>query len=144
MIFNIMTNRGINNIEFGMDSENVRRLMSAQWETGPWRNISPEFPTDWFRDMGVFAYYDAEGFLEAMEFHEPADVCLGGVNLLGLQYGEARSLLGGIDPHFSVDEEGADFRTLSIGLYVPDAGELADKARIESVLVGRSGYYDSL
>ena len=144
MIFNIVPNKGVNNIEFGMNSANVRRLMNARFESGPWRNPSKYFPTDWFQVVGVFAYYDADGLLEAIEFHEPAAICLGDVDLLRLPYGVAKSLLTKLDPDFSSDGEGIDFRKLNIGLYAPDVEELADNARIESVLVGRSGYYDSI
>jgi hypothetical protein len=130
--------------------------MNAEFESGPWRNTSPDFPTDHFNEAGVFAYYDAEGCLEAMEFHEPAQLVLRGVDLLGLPYSELMPFLSNIDPVFDTDGSGASFRTLEVGVYAPNAVSIEDyeddedyemdgsEDRVEAVLIGRPGYYDFL
>lgn len=149
MDFEIHPLKGVNNVRFGMHAKMVRRLVGGNFRE--FRRGDEVFPSDYDPDIGMFCYYDPDGLLEAMEFHEPARVLLHGINLLSLHHSDVIPLLSRLDPHFSADSEGAGFRTLSIGIYAPDMpgdGDEEDDGEeyvpIEAVLVGRENYFDFL
>ena len=139
MDFQINLTKGANQIEFGTHAEFVRKLIGGKFEQ--FRRWNEIYPSDHFQEQGVFCYYDPDGHLEAFEFHEPARVFLGKVNLLSLHFRQAMALLTELDHEVSRDLAGADFRNLSLGIYAPRAEDEED-VPVEAVLVGRSGYYD--
>lgn len=140
MDYTIHPLKGVNQIEFGVQAARVRQDMGTKYISGDFRAVSKEHPTDFFKDAGMFAYYDADGHLEAMEFASPGRVFLGGVNLLSMHFSQVMALLTKLDSHYSEDRAGACFRTLSIGIYAPRSIDEED-APVEAVLVGRPGYY---
>jgi hypothetical protein len=135
--------RGVNNIEFGMHAKFVRNNIGKEFKE--FRRGSEVYPSDYFEKEGIFCYYDSEGRLDAMEFHRPARVFLGGVNLLSLHFNQIMAFLSKLDSRFLTDGDGADFRTISIGVYAPGAlDEDEGDVPVEAILVGRENYYDFL
>lgn len=61
---------GAGKIKFGMTPDQVR-LLGGVFDSFK-RAEESVFPCDYFENLGVFAYYNASGVLEAIEFTEPA------------------------------------------------------------------------
>jgi len=147
MEYVVHTLKGVNSIEFGMTVDEVRNIMSGQFETfrrgGAFEPAMNDHPSDFYTEEGVFCYYDTEGHLEAMEFTNRARVLLGGVNVFELPIGRAVELLTRLDPEAVVDWEGAVSHGLSLAVWSPEASE-DENAPVESFLTGRPGYYDDV
>lgn len=141
MDFQINLTKGVNQIEFGMHAKFVRKWVGGEFDQ--FRRWNEIYPSDHFDERGVFCYYDPDGHLEALEFHQPARVFLDKVNLMSLHFSQAMAFLTKLDPSFSEDRAGADFRTISVGIYAP-RGIDEDDAPVEAVLVGRAGYFDDV
>lgn len=145
MDFRINILKGANDVEFGMRASKVRSLIGGKFKQ--FRRSSEIHPSDHCFELGVFCYYDSDGLLEALEFHSPARVFLGEINLLSLTYSQIVPLLKKLDPHIVTDMEGVGSKRLSLGFYIPDLSdedEGGDDAHVETVLVGRPGYCDYL
>lgn len=136
--------KGANAVEFGMRSDQVKAAMNAPSVSGDIRAASKEFPTDYFEEAGLFAYYDAEGFLDGLEFVEPSRPLLQGVNMLTLSVEMATDLLKRMDAGTIVESDGAVSRRLSIGIWSSEAFEGDKNVPVEAFLIGRPGYYDDV
>jgi hypothetical protein len=55
MAFKIYPLKGVNDIEFGMHVQDVRKLIDRQFSTGDIRAKSKEFPTDYNIQEGFFS-----------------------------------------------------------------------------------------
>lgn len=139
MDYNILPLKGFNRIEFGMSHEIARRGMNE--EPKPFRRGNESFPSDYFNKEGLFFYYDDSGFLEAVEFAAVGKVFFNQTNLFDLTIGDATSFIRNFDPQLLVEDDGVTSRSLSLGLWSPSAYEGPNEA-IESILIGRAGYYD--
>ncbi|MEJ5977879.1 hypothetical protein WG901_14615 [Novosphingobium sp. PS1R-30] len=146
MKFTIYPLRGVQNIEFGMSSEQVASIMKAAPEKffrGGRGEGGGKFPSDHYHEQGVFFYYDDDGHLEGIEFATPAEPEFGGVNFLQIPASHAVAIVAGIDPDASVDNEGVISRKLSLAIWSPNVGDSPD-APAESMAIGRAGSYDSV
>lgn len=141
MTYKIYLLKGVNQIEFGMPVQRVREIIGNNFSTGDIRAKSKDYPTDYILNERVFFYYDETGHLEAVEFASGADIALGGINPLAMNWGQARALIVKLDPDAMIDDEGAESRKFSMAVWCPDADE-GDNLPVESFLVGRPGYYD--
>ena len=141
MDFTIYPLKGANAVEFGMRSAQVKRAMNAPCVSGDIRAVSKEFPTDFFEEAGVFAYYDVDGFLDALEFVRPSRPLLGKVNVFSLPFGQAAAMLARLDPEVVSEPDAVLSRQLSLSIWSPELPD-GDHVPIESFLVGRPGYYD--
>jgi hypothetical protein len=133
--------RGINEIQFGMHANDVRNLMNIP--NKPFRRGNEEFPSDSFENSNIFCYYDQDGHLEAMEFASESQVFIGGVNPLNMPGSQAIDTISRLDSSAVIDSEGIVSRQLSLALWCPSIKDEPDQPA-ESILVGRSGYYDFL
>lgn len=138
MDFNIHPFKGVNGIQFGMPVATVRARIPVDYNQ--FRRGSEAHSSDFFVEASEFAYYDADGHLEAMEFSSPARILLGQINLLSLHLSQIVPLLAKLDPNFSEDRVGAGFRNISVGIYAPRSIDEED-APVEAVLVGRPGHF---
>lgn len=131
--------KGIDSIEFGMTPEQVRGLLGAEFKSFK-RTPTAGFPSDYFPALGVFAYYDQSGALEAIELASPATPLLDGVNLLGIGFDDLKTTLRARDAELEVESDGAIAHAHGVGVYAPNAKH-DPKANCESVIVFRIGYY---
>lgn len=144
MEYKIYPLKGIGDIEFGMNFEKVRSLISGKLET--FRRIEyPEelrdkFPSDHYVDKGIFCYYDADGCLEAIELVAPAQPLLGELKLLDMSFREAAAVLAKLDTDVVRDADTVISRRWSLAIYTPNRSN----DPIGSVLAGRPGLYDDL
>jgi hypothetical protein len=141
MDFIIHPLKGINDIEFGMKKEEVRQLIGVS--PVEFRRHDEAHLSDHFENEGAFAYYDADGHLEAMEFSPPSRALLGVVNVLDLPFGQAASLLNRIDSKLVTDKDMVTSKRYCLSLWSSAGFEEKDEP-VEALLVGREGYYDSL
>jgi hypothetical protein len=140
--FEIKPLRGVGAIEFGMSPAEVRSRIPARSELFR-RTDTDEFPSDYFKGEGVFAYYDKHGRLEAMEFGRPANPMLDGVELLRVSCEAVMSILRAKDPVLKQDRDGALSHAVGVGFYAPSAeGDLTTTKPCESIIAFRPGYYD--
>ncbi|MBE1162757.1 ABC transporter ATP-binding protein [Dyella acidiphila] len=140
MNYEISPLEGVRGIRFGMNFQAVRSLVGIDFKSFK-RTASAVFPCDHFSEAGVFAYYDANGALEALELAEPAAPTFDGVNLLGLSFESVLALLESKDASVSKEADGAISLALGVSVYAPQA--LKDPtANCESVVVFKRGYYD--
>jgi hypothetical protein len=139
MKYEIVPNKGMNGILFGMNVQRVRALMGTGFKSFK-RTPDAVVPCDYFADMGVFANYDKAGHLEAIELASPATPRLYGINLLGMSFDETLKYLKSKDSQLDQEADGAISRELGISLYAPHAAK-DPKAPVESVLLFVNGYY---
>jgi hypothetical protein len=138
--FEIKPRMGAGTIEFGMSPSEVRSQIRAT--SVPFkRTAEVEFPSDYFKTEGVFAYYDKHGKLEAIEFARPSNPLLDGLALLQVSCDLVKSTLRAKDPAFEEDAAGAVSNAVGVGLYAPNAAE-DPTAPCEGIIVFRDGYYD--
>ena len=135
MEFNILPNKGLKKISFGISHLEVRKVFKQQPESFS-RGDYPDFPYDYYEAEGAFFYYDADGHLEAIEFVRPARAQLSGVDLLSLRLDEAITTLSSLDTDVQKDADGAIAYGIGVGLYAPLASDDA-AASIESVIAFR-------
>ena len=144
MTYQVNPLRGISNIEFGMSVSQVRSLMSGEFKTFSRAPLMEQFkddhPSDYYEDQGVFCYYDRAGRLEAMEFTEPAEPLVGGVNLLAMSFPQASAALARLDPDVVYEPDMVTSRRLSLSIW----SEEGEDGPVDTFLAGRPGYYDFL
>lgn len=88
MKFNIVPHEGVGNIKFNMSRDEVRNRIGGTFRSFTrWQDTEPL--SDYYHDIGVFCYYDADDRLEAMEFAAPARPSVAGVEFLGLSFKDA-------------------------------------------------------
>jgi hypothetical protein len=92
MNYEIQPLKGIGAIEFGMSVSEVRAQIGEEFKSFK-RSPAAAHPCDYFPSIGVFAYYKSSGKLEAVELASPAQPVLAGINLLGIGFDAAMSLL---------------------------------------------------
>jgi hypothetical protein len=77
--------------------------------------------------------------LEAIEFASGADITLGEINPLSMNWGQVKAMMSKLDSETVFDDEGAESKKFSMTFWCPDADE-GEQASLESLLVGRPGY----
>lgn len=97
---------------------------------------TPDAPgeTDAYDDLGLHLYYDADDLLYYIEANPPSDPRYSGIPLLRVPLEETLEQLGDMGQHGQYQDEGYDFPSLGIALYVPDDV-------VESVSIFGSEYY---
>jgi hypothetical protein len=129
---------GVQGLPFGEPRVAVRRRVGMPFFS--FKRASEE-PCDHFQQIGLFAYYDDEDRLAALEFARPAEPILNGVDLLRVDFPTAKSLLAAIGAPIVEDSEGVTSYRAGVGLWAPNADEDAT-APCECVIAFSKGYYD--
>ena len=149
MTYRLLPLKGANLIEFGMTVAQARSLVKSTPKE--FRRSDEVTPSDFFADENLFFYYDKDGHLKAIEFARGAHVLLGDESIFKMNFEQFLSFLRAFDPETVADDEGATSHRLSLGVWVPfmaeddgDDEEDADEVgQIESILIGRPGYFES-
>ncbi|MBS0412376.1 MAG: hypothetical protein JSR86_20830 [Proteobacteria bacterium] len=136
MDFHIFPVTGCRELPFGLARSQVRSVIPGRVDS-PFRTSEE----DGFLDTGLFALFDKNERLNAVEFFEPAQVFLGDQQLLGMPFGEAKRLLAAVGGDVEEEDAGASCANIGIGLYVPAARDYPDDP-VETVIVFKEGYYD--
>lgn len=131
---------GVNNIEFGMNPPSVRELLSNNFESFK-RSEESAYPCDFFEEIGVFAYYDSKGCLEALEFASPSSVVWSEVDFLNTSADRIRDLLQSNDADTETELDGVTSYKHGLGIYAPNLTD-DPKCSPESVIVFAEHYYN--
>lgn len=150
MAFTILPLKGFDQVEFGMGKQQARSLMRTSPEE--FKRGNEKIPSDFFVQENVFFYYDEEGDLEAIEFARGAQIFLDNHSIFDMDVKQCEVFLQKFDPEAAINEGGVTSHRLSLGVWVPfmnayddDDGDDTDEVgQIETVLIGRPGYYDFL
>jgi hypothetical protein len=119
----------------------VRTLLNSSFQSFK-RSKEDPYPCDYFGELGVFAYYNRNGLLKALEFAMPAEPLLDGIRLLGMGFSAARDILKSIDPNVEEDETGgATSFQAGVGIWAPHTKD-DPMDPCESVITFARGYYD--
>lgn len=113
-------------IKFGMSRQEVRSILGNSMEF--YKGDSEE-TTDDFGYCHV--YYDDGDKCEAIEFFDEAEVYINGVLVFPIDKDVFAASFG----EFIQDEDGFISCENSIGIYAPDE-------EMESILIGKKGYYE--
>ncbi len=138
MKFEITPYVGAGRLLFGMDRAAVRQTMDARFVVSHRGEFSAE--KDIFAKLGVLANYDDDDRLYVVEFADPAEPILAGVNLLGESANAVKALLQLMGGDLKEDESGAGSRKLGIEVWIPYADEAEQPGH--SILVAGPGYYE--
>uniref|UniRef100_UPI0013EAFA2F hypothetical protein n=1 Tax=Anaerophilus nitritogenes TaxID=2498136 RepID=UPI0013EAFA2F len=80
--------------------------------------------------------YDENGKSEAIEFFEPTEIIFNNVSLINKNYDDIVNVFQKLDSHLDFEENiGFVCQKYDIGIFAP-------YRIVESVLVGKKGYYD--
>ena len=140
MDFEIKPLQGVDSLRFGMQVEEVRRVLGRNFKSFK-KTSDSAFPCDYFAGIEVFAYYKLPGVLEALEFAEPANPIFNGKRLIGVVAGDVKKILEAVDQSLEIDSAGIISHQLGIGVYAPGWDEDITQ-EVESVIVFEEGYYN--
>lgn len=141
MVFILHPLRGANDIEFGMTAEMVGARMPGIPDIGDIRATSIDHPTYIYDEVPAFFYFDEEGHLDSIEFCRGSSIDLAGLNLFELTVRQALEFMRQIDPDTVINLDGAISNKLSLAIWCPHLGNKEDEEPIETVLIGKPGYY---
>jgi hypothetical protein len=130
---------GVGPLRFGMTPAEVRELVGGKVESFK-KTPDMSFPCDYFADAGVFAYYKAQGTLEAVEFAEPSDPVLCGEHLFGVSAQSLKGMFEELGPALETDSSGIISHSGGVGIYAPGWDDDSEQV-VESVIVFEKGYY---
>ncbi|MER9052304.1 hypothetical protein NKH89_34885 [Mesorhizobium sp. M0923] len=128
---------GLRGLPIGSSKGNVRTFFGDKHQ--PFKRTPEGNPMDYWADAGVFAYYDSDERLEALEFASPSNPTLNGLALISVSMGEATQILQSLDPKLRLEPDGATSTQLGIGVW-SSTGEV-DQPVMSAITFG-SGYYD--
>ncbi len=144
MAFVLHPIRGVNDIEFGMTADMVGARMPGVPEIGDFRATSIDNPAYCYDDVPVFFYFDEGGCLDSIEFCRGSEIDLYGVNPFNFTVCQALELMQRIDPDTVIDGEGAISHKFSLAIWCPNLGDEEDEEPVETVLIGKPGFYEML
>ena len=127
MRINVVPTSKVGKVEFGMNREEVRALLGEATEFYKFEDDSNT--TDDFGFCHVF--YNQDNKCEAVEIFNDAEVFCNDILIFPTDFITAKKAIS----DFEEDDEGLISHSQSIGIYAPD-GEM------ESILFGKTGYYD--
>ena len=139
MRFEIRPNVGVGNILYGMTKVQVEKMLNLPHKT--FRRGSESVESEYYISIGLLAYYDDHGRLEAVEFARPAEPFLGGLDLLALDLFEARALFRASSGPVRDSVDGSTSKALGLGVWAPNAKD-DPRAALESVIAFGPGYYE--
>lgn len=139
MEFIINPLKGVGDLRFGMTSDEVKSLLGNDFHSFK-RTPAMAYPCDCFENIGLFAYYKANGTLEALEFAEPADPIIYGVHLIGVNAQNLRGMFERENSVLEIDSSGFVSYSCGVGVYAPGWDENNEQV-VEGVIVFEEGYF---
>ena len=138
MVWGIASYAGVGPILFGQNRTLVRQFFEEE-STEFYKSASDAVTTDYFKEAGVFVFYDKADSCEAVEFTKPATVKWREQQLMPLPLGEVLEFMRSQDEDLEEDESGFTSYKNGIGGYTEDIEELTELA--ETIICFRQGYY---
>lgn len=98
---NIYLLKGVDDVEFGMNVLEVRKIILGKFEEFRriefFEELRDKYLVDYFFEKGVFCYYDEGGCFEVMEFMNFVKFMFGGVDMLNIVFCKVDVFLGNLD-----------------------------------------------
>jgi hypothetical protein len=91
--FEIVPPQGVRGIKFGSSIEKIRRQFGPGFQPFK-RSLDNAVPSDYYPNLGLFAYYKKSGELEAVEFERPIHVMFDGMDLLKVSFNTVGLIFG--------------------------------------------------
>ena len=142
MNFEISSYQRVGPWKIGMSPEEVRGAVGVPSKASSKGSSSKDYPSDYFRDIPAFAYYDKNGLASAFEFAGKAHVTFKELKLLETGFSEIISQLRASDPRFEVEVDGFTSVELGIGAYAPSWQENPNEPP-QGIIVFAKSYYDT-
>jgi hypothetical protein len=128
---------GLKGLPLGSSVGSVRAFFGSRHQ--PFKRSPDSDETDYWPDIGVFAYYNAANLLEAVEFSTPSGPTLQGTSLTTVKMRDAIDHLLSLDPETRLESGGATSTKLGVGVW-SSTGE--PDQPVTSMITFGSGYYD--
>ena len=125
---NVNLLKDVNGVEFGCKRKDVRKKFGRKYKEMKKNQFSLN-TMDAYEDFHIF--YDEDDCLEAIEFFGNAQVEVQGTIVFPANVETVKSIIPGVEK----DSYGYMSKSHSVGFTVNDDGT------IESILIGREGYY---
>lgn len=129
-VYELVPNKKIGLLEFGMKRELVRDVMGEFVEFK--KSKFSKNTTDDFGDCHVF--YDQGDALKAVEFFNDAQLKYEDKNIFDFSFEELIDFLKSIDQSLEVNEDSVVSKILGVNVFAPNGG-------VETVLVFNEEYY---
>ncbi|MBF9152054.1 hypothetical protein [Novosphingobium jiangmenense] len=123
-------------LPFGTNRHEVRRFFAGEPRT--FRRTQADRESDYWAELGVFAYYDNADRLEAIELASPARPVISGETLTCLTLQKAKQLLKRLDDNMKDEGGAATSKALGIAIWT-GAGE---HGMVNAVLRFAPGYFE--
>jgi hypothetical protein len=143
MIWDVNPFKSVGPIVFGMEPADVRKGIGGEFRIIR-RGLLPEEDEDYFEKLGIFAYYDNGGRLEALQFAGPIEPVIEERRMLGLPFDKVVGILIAKDRGLQIDRDGALSPSLGLSVWAPAAIDSPPSDPVEAVLVFGPRYYDKL
>lgn len=134
--------KSVGNLSFTDDREKTRALLNEEFEAGMKEFGSYKDYYDYFKDSGLFVYYNEEGGVNAFEFFE-ANPIFNGIDLLAEPYQKLVTMFKLLDAELVVEYDGFTSFKLGIGANTNDDTE-SESAMPEAIIIFKKGYYDEI
>jgi len=130
MIFNIIPFEGTDKIKLNTKNDEIIQMFPQNHKRKFKRRKTEVDDFSFFH-----VHYDDAGLSKAIEFFEPSEVFFNDCQLINESYDKVENIFKELDSNLDF-EEGVGFTSLKyqIGVYAP-------YGKVESILVGRDGYY---
>lgn len=132
--------KSVGNLSFTYDRKQIRSLLNEKFEVGVKEFESYKDYYDYFRESGLFVYYDDEDKVNAFEFFE-ANPVFNGMNLLTMSYHSLIDMLKSLDSELIIEYDGFTSYKFGIGGNTSDDPE-NELAMPEAIIIFKKGYYD--
>ena len=140
MKFDISSYEGVGPVRFSMTPGEVRAALGMEFENFR-RSKENVHPADHFTSHECFVYYDDNhGLVEAVEFANPAEPTLDGLNLFSLSFEDLAARMLKLDADLQIADDGFTSLKLGIGGWAPHCVE-EPKLPCEAIIVFVRGYY---
>ena len=144
MEFTIHPHKGVNDIEFGMDPDEVLSRIEGTCALidSPVRKKSYSL---YFEDKGVtFHFSRKDDRFTSCDFYGPTPVMFHGINVISLNFGQLAAMLLRLDPSTMIETHEAVAFNLVIAIETREAEEFGDQAPLWRICMDEAGAFDDL
>jgi hypothetical protein len=125
MEFEFNPYQGVEPIRFGMDRDEVRRVLDSPFESFM-KTPDSELPTDDFTELNLHVFYKGDFECCGVEFFSPSSLQFRGHLVVGRPYSEVMGWLKPLDPSVSLEDSTVTSDVFGFSLYAPDADDDVD------------------
>jgi hypothetical protein len=132
--------KSVGNLSFTDSREKIRASINEKFETGVKEFGSYKDYYDYFKEKGLFVYYDENDEINAFEFFEVNPI-FNDTNLLAIPYHNLIDMFKSIDSELAIEYNGFTSYKFGMGGNTSDDPE-NELAMPEAIIIFKKGYYD--